>query len=766
MADGTSRYGVFIASPGDVRDERDKAVDTVIEWNMHHWNEGVTFIPLTWEYGTVGDIHKTAQQAIDEQLRPKADFMVAIFGSRLGTEIEEGVTGTSHEITNSPEHTAVYFAKNQSVDPNDPQFDENVKQVQSLLAYKKDLQSKGYVKDFVNAEDFGKLFYQQLDSWADKAKPVLPTYSISSTTLDIIDWLNSVNSCQKKCCLLLYNIELNAMKTHELFEQQFADILQLEIVHRVVLLLPSFKIRRLAYYLRDFPKDYLQDNKLGKFSVGQIEASENGRYRRVTTGAAFGLLRCGTNPGSGKLSPGALFLGLTEPLSSPGKGVTADPEIIWDYNYPLFISGEEPIQHDLLDIWDEGFDEKSLSPLSEIAGSAKSEKPIEQQIKNMTISENMLSQDASLKLIKTLREKVFDPNVPSYLLDKHFFMLDWNPAFELVFPTSRFYRGEHIKEFVSCLTNVESVVDRGKKMEAGGVLSSFDIETLEYLSPIYGVMKFTKMASRIEDPETSEDLGWIIALNAAKVENPLRYENDLGTINTQQSLTTVYASPFDKIVSKYPGYQQLVELHAEAMSGASRVLDLGAGIGVLTLELLNRNKQVTAIDNNGIMLDLLRKRCRKFLANGLTVLKSNIQTLHSPNPDYDFSRIGISPPYNGATLLNVLHSLDRPEDTLRHLVEERLLSPGARIAFSAPGPNSDIDILLQDIQQKTEKCWSANEWRRFSGVNRKVDEIGDLGRFSEDCVSEMLDRVGYKLLQAVPAVYAGQGVFYVAEVRT
>ena len=40
-----------------------------------------------------GDIHETAQQALEERMRPKADFMVAIFGSRMGVETKEVFAG-------------------------------------------------------------------------------------------------------------------------------------------------------------------------------------------------------------------------------------------------------------------------------------------------------------------------------------------------------------------------------------------------------------------------------------------------------------------------------------------------------------------------------------------------------------------------------------------------------------------------------------------------------------------------------------------------
>ena len=101
-------------------------------------------------------------------------------------------------------------------------------------------------------------------------------------------------------------------------------------------------------------------------------------------------------------------------------------------------------------------------------------------------------------LIRDLKHKLFDPNVPSYLLNSKFELLDWNTAFELVFPTTHFYRHESVKEFVECLANKDEIKLRGAELIAGPPL--FDLEQLSYRSPKYGTMSFTKIASRVIDP--------------------------------------------------------------------------------------------------------------------------------------------------------------------------------------------------------------------------------------------------------------------------
>lgn len=56
---------------------------------------------------------------------------------------------------------------------------------------------------------------------------------------------------------------------------------------------------------------------------------------------------------------------------------------------------------------------------------------------------------------------------PSYFLNDHFELLDWNNAFELVFPTTNFYRHESVKEFMECLTNKDEIRRRDVEWIAG-----------------------------------------------------------------------------------------------------------------------------------------------------------------------------------------------------------------------------------------------------------------------------------------------------------
>src|SRR5690606_7164133 len=60
---------------------------------------------------------------------------------------------------------------------------------------------------------------------------------------------------------------------------------------------------------------------------------------------------------------------------------------------------------------------------------------------------------------------------------------------------------------------------------------------------------------------------------------------------------------------------------------------------------------VTAVESNDELLEMLRARCNGL--RGLSILKSNVESLHAPDRFYDKYKIGIHPPYDGVCIHNL-----------------------------------------------------------------------------------------------------------------
>lgn len=770
MANQVNRYGVFIASPSDVSEERDIVVETINRWNVVNWDtRRILFAPLRYETGAVPTLAATPQDAISEQLLPKADYLIGIFWSRLGTPTKDYPSGTVEEIeTHPPNRTSVFFKDIKlSIDAGAPDTMELIQQYKDLKEWEKFLNQKGLNGTYSEPLELGTMVYQLLDTWANEARIPSPPIKVHKEPSDYELWLREWDRSGKEGTVLLYNIELNTFRDFRTFKKVWGVLRELPNLNKVILLLPLHKIRRLKRYLKDSVDELEKSDIADRFYVCAL-ATQTGDSRqkvtKVTTGLAFASFRFGPDPDDGQAFPRCHVFALSEPFSTASPGETGEPELVWTYNYSLEIGEEEALPEKLIEIWDDQFSSDSLVTLVNLLSAPDSEKDAGPETKLPVNHNNIPSDKTSYNTIRVLREKLFDPNVPSYLLDKNYFILDWNAAFEMIFPTSQFYRKESILEFVNCLKNREAVLDHGRLFYDQHLF--FDIESLEYQSPKYGHMRFMKIASEVPNPIGDEALGWIIALNVSEVENLEKYENDLKEANINHGLITLYAGPFDKMITGFPGYRASVDILAKCMSEAGKVLDLGAGPGILTLKLLKEGKKVTAVDQNDAMLDILRRRCQEYFEPKLSIVKANINTLHAPNKNYAPGKVGIASRYDGVVMLNVMRWLRNPADTLK-ILSEHLLNPGSILAFSLLTEEEDIEAFTDavraysiEMDEQGEQTWSSGEYETFIKTMKKMEDRNILGRHTEEDMKNYIDQAGYTLERISRAEYTVSGRTY------
>lgn len=92
---------VFIASPGDVSDQRDEVEKIIWDWNNEHTDStNVILMPIRWENNSSAyyAIDKDGQAVINEQILKTSDILIAIFGNRIGTRTKNNKSGTVEEI--------------------------------------------------------------------------------------------------------------------------------------------------------------------------------------------------------------------------------------------------------------------------------------------------------------------------------------------------------------------------------------------------------------------------------------------------------------------------------------------------------------------------------------------------------------------------------------------------------------------------------------------------------------------------------------------
>lgn len=292
------------------------------------------------------------------------------------------------------------------------------------------------------------------------------------------------------------------------------------------------------------------------------------------------------------------------------------------------------------------------------------------------------------------RKPILDLVGPSYILDNVFHFMDWNSSFDLLVARPLgLRRGKHVQTFLERLRNWDQVRKRANEKFVPGRDPLVDIETLEYESCDYGVIVFEKIAGQILG-DNGQLKAWCVNLNISSVQRKSalwrNVENNLGRdLNWSR-----YAISYDKIISKFPDYQQLVDLVVKKVGPSLRCADLGCGTGNVTLRLLSDDvyRTVLAVDKNESMLDALQKKIDASSAQDrfkerATLYKGDVTTCLKEQP---------SGSLDACVMLNVIFALDDPAAALAEVY--RVLAPGGILSLSTSHKETDISALFNAIK--------------------------------------------------------------------
>jgi HEAT repeat protein len=161
---------LVVASPGDVRPERDLLADSVIpELNQGIADDRNVVLELVrWETDAYPGFHLDGPQAlIDDILQiQNCDILIGIFWKRFGTPTQDGTTGTEHEFLTAYKawhekgqpQIMMYF--NQK--PYTPQSSKEIQQSQKVLEFRENLPKEGLYWKYEDEAEFESLIRQHL----------------------------------------------------------------------------------------------------------------------------------------------------------------------------------------------------------------------------------------------------------------------------------------------------------------------------------------------------------------------------------------------------------------------------------------------------------------------------------------------------------------------------------------------------------------------------------------------------------------------------
>lgn len=155
-------YRVLIASPSDVKDEREASVRVIQDWNnLHSQNRRVVLLPVRWETHTAPEYNVRPQEAINRRIVDDCDLLVGIFWTKLGTPTGEADSGTLEEIERAAKAgkpVMLYFS-HVPVDPNKL----DLAQTEKLRAFKERVMPNALIETFDSSLDFRDIFAKQLE---------------------------------------------------------------------------------------------------------------------------------------------------------------------------------------------------------------------------------------------------------------------------------------------------------------------------------------------------------------------------------------------------------------------------------------------------------------------------------------------------------------------------------------------------------------------------------------------------------------------------
>jgi hypothetical protein len=214
---------IFLASPGDVSDERGRVDTFVDEWN-NLWSEniGVHLRLVRWETHAYPAVGADGQDVINTQIGEEYDVFLGIMWKRFGTPTGRAASGTVEEFeralgryrTSGNPQLMFYFKK------ADSDSGEDATQLQAVQQFRSRLAKDGLLYwEFLSPEQFGQLvrvhLTRHIQNWAKRYRERPETAHAAQS--DLANRFNGYLHNVKKQSVVLPTIIKQFAQTHLTF---------------------------------------------------------------------------------------------------------------------------------------------------------------------------------------------------------------------------------------------------------------------------------------------------------------------------------------------------------------------------------------------------------------------------------------------------------------------------------------------------------------------------------------------------------------------
>ena len=176
------KINIAIASPGDVKEERQAVHSVFNRWNDRHDDEFLHAI--VWETASVPALGGNPQSILNPRIIDRSDLLIAIFWHRLGTPTDKAESGTVEEIyefigQKGPQRVMLYFCS------RDIPSSVDASELRRLQKFKDEMRTKGLYHEYGTVEEFERDLYSHLEVKVDQfLTGSLPTPESPTTALE------------------------------------------------------------------------------------------------------------------------------------------------------------------------------------------------------------------------------------------------------------------------------------------------------------------------------------------------------------------------------------------------------------------------------------------------------------------------------------------------------------------------------------------------------------------------------------------------------
>ncbi len=182
-------------------------------------------------------------------------------------------------------------------------------------------------------------------------------------------------------------------------------------------------------------------------------------------------------------------------------------------------------------------------------------------------------------------------------------------------------------------------------------------------------------------------------------------------INTEQKFWNGFAGKYDRFIKRTAEaeYKQLIKMIVEDAKNSINLLEIGAGTGILSLDLSNFIPSITATDLSQKMIDIAADKAEKKSVRNISFSVEDVCALRFPDNSFDT-----------VVASNVMHLLFEPDIAIREI--QRVIRPrGSVIIPTYCHGDSILSFVISNLIGmsgfKARSKWSVDSFKRFIQKN-------------------------------------------------